>query len=93
MKRIAYYVVDGKVTHHQELPKEWSDDEVALKILEFNSAHPGQPAHLVSVEEGSFEEYLLERVKNERKRTAESIQEALDALDEARDAINSLEKA
>ena len=51
----------------------------------------GRTACIVEVAEGSFEAYLLERLDKKYRLAKEAIDEALDAIEEARDCINSLE--
>lgn len=91
MRIIYYRNSDGEITQHSAVPTEWSDDELALRLLEFNEKHPDHPATLIVVEENSFEAYLLNAIKKAKQRAADDIRAALDAIEEARDAIQDLE--
>ena len=92
--KVVYYkhIRDNVIGNHQILPEEWSDAEIEEKRKRYNEKNGNiVQASVVDVEEGSFMAYLLERADQRRKFPKEAIQEALDALDEARAAIWSLE--
>lgn len=92
--RIVYYRDEaGNIKQHSGIPEEWSNDELALRLLKYNHEHPEYKATIVEIEHGSFEEYLLGLVKKARQRAKDDIQAALDAIEEARDAILDLEVA
>lgn len=46
---------------------------------------------MIQVDEGSFEAYLLGRLDKKYRLAKKAIDEALDAIEEARNCINSLE--
>ncbi len=92
MPLLIYYRKDGAVVHHHLAPSAWGPEELKKKIEEYNTEHPERPAYSLEVEPGSLTEYLLEKIRNEARRSDEAIEEALDALDTARDCVRSLQK-
>lgn len=90
--KIAYYRdAAGIIKQHSKIPDEWSEDDLAMRLLRYNQEHPEYKATIVEIEPGSFEEYLFGLVKTARQRAKDDIQAALDAIEEARDAIQDLE--
>lgn len=62
------------------------------QIEKYNSTNsPSHKAFLVEVEDGSFEQYLLDSLHRKYRLAADAIQAAKDALGEALDCIESLE--
>lgn len=92
MPLLIYYRKDGAVVRHHMAPKEWDEDTLKDRIDQYNTDHPGCQAEALEVEPGSLTEYLLEKIQAEARRSDEAIEEALDALDTARDCVRSLQK-
>lgn len=89
---IIYYKRDGKIRHYQKAP-DISRQQLELSVSAFNSRHEseGISSHLFDAPEGSFEAYILDVLYKNRFYTAESVQAAKDAIDQARDMIEALE--
>lgn len=92
MPLLIYYRKDGAIVHHHLAPEAWGPEELKKKVEEYNAEHLDRPAYFLEVEPGSLTEYLLEKIQNEARRSDEAIEEALDALDTARDCVRSLQK-
>ena len=92
MKILIYYKKDGKITYHHTAPESWSLEQLEEKTREYNASTNGKTAHIQQVEEGSLVEYLLEQAENASGLIKDAIEDALYALDQARDAIQSLER-
>lgn len=92
MPLLIYYRKDGAIVQHQLAPEAWGPEELKKKIEEYNAEHPEHPAYSLEVEPGSLTEYLLGKIQAEARRSDEAIEEALDALDTARDCVRSLQK-
>lgn len=92
---VVYYKKDGKITMYHKVRAEWSREELEAKVRSYNNEHGNgehpQTAHIYDPPEGSFEEYLLGYAERKAQYTAESIREAKDAIDKARDMIEALE--
>lgn len=82
----------GEITQHHAAPDDWTPEIVKERIDQYNSeTHRKTTVNAVQVEAGSFEAYLLDRLEKKYRLAKEAIQEAVDAIDEARRCINSLE--
>ena len=92
MPLLIYYRQDGSIVNHHLAPEAWEPEELKKKIEEYNAEHPKRPAYSLEVEPGSLTEYLLGKIHAEARRCDEAIEEALDALDTARDCVRSLQK-
>lgn len=92
MTLLIYYRKDGAIVQHQLAPEAWGPEELKKKIEEYNAEYPERPAYSLEVEPGSLTEYLLGKIQAEARRSDEAIEEALDALDTARDCVRSLQK-
>ena len=82
----------GEITQHHAVPEDWTPEIVKERLDQYNS-EPGHKTTVqaIQVEAGSFEAYLLDRLEKKYQLAKTAIQEALDAIEEARDCINSLE--
>ncbi len=90
MTFIIYKNSDGVIVSHHPAPKEI--ENLAATVQEYNEKRQhGKTAHIIEVDEGGFEAYLLERLDKKYRLAKETIDEALNAIEEARDCINSLE--
>lgn len=92
MKILIYYKRDGKIVYHHTAPEFWSREQLEEKAREYNAKTPGKTAYIQEIEEGSLMDYLLEQAENASGLTNDAINDALYALDQARDAIQSLER-
>ena len=90
MKLIYYRNKDGKILRHHLPPKGMSPEQLETAMAEFNEKGEEQ-VYLHEIEEGSLEMHLYEMAQYHRRFPQEVIRAALDAIDEARDAINCLE--
>lgn len=90
--RIVYYRDKaGKITHHHDAPANMTEEQLAAEVEKFNQSGRERTAYTATVTEGSLEEYLLQRIKEGRRYTAETIVAAKDAIREALDAVESLQ--
>ena len=61
MQLVYYRNQEGKITSHHNVPKDWTPEYLKEQIEKYNSTNsPSHKAFLVEVEDGSFEQYLLE---------------------------------
>ena len=92
MTLIVYRDSTGAIVNHNPAPRQITGEDLAVEIEKYNERKQyGRTACIVEVAEGSFEAYLLERLDKKYRLAKEAIDEALDAIEEARDCINSLE--
>ena len=92
MTLIVYRDSEGTIVNHHPAPMQITGEDLAVAIEEYNERKQhGRTACIVEVAEGSFEAYLLERLDKKYRMAKEAIDEALDAIEEARNCINSLE--
>lgn len=87
---ICYRDSEGKITQHSAVPSEWTAKELTLRVSEYNSRNIGLSAEVVTIAPGSFEAYLWKCLKEAKQCAANDIQDALDAIDAARAAIQDL---
>lgn len=71
---------------------KWSDEELNKRVAEFN-ANEGYPETAEVVDSDERLEFLFNKAAENKLFSQQAIQEALDALDTARDYINCLEVA
>ena len=89
MQLVYYRNQESKITSHHNVPKDWTPEYLKEQIEKYNSTNsPSHKAFLVEVEDGSFEQYLLDSLHRKYRL---AIQAAKDALGEALDCIESLE--
>ena len=61
MQLVYYRNQEGKITSHHNVPKDWTPEYLKEQIEKYNSTNsPSHKAFLVEVEDGSFEQYLLD---------------------------------
>lgn len=92
MVLIFYRDGTGKIIRTQRPPIDWPPERLAAEIEKFNSEGDVK-AYSQELKEDSLEFYLYEYAQKQRRYTKDTIQAALDAIEEARDCINSLEAA
>ena len=96
---IVYYrdKKTGAITRHHNGPLACTAEETVALAKEFNEKNKDKDdvpiAYVHEPDPGSLTEHLLNYLERKHKYTEETIRAALDALEEARDAINSLEVA
>ena len=90
MQVIYYRDGNGKILRHHLPPKGWTFEQIESAIAEFNE-HGEAKAYLKNIEEGSLEMHLYEQAQLRKKFPKDVVMQALDALEEAQDAIRCLE--
>ena len=89
---IYYTAADGCITNHHKAP-EVPLYELQELVSDWNKKNPEKQAHIKELDEGGFEKYLYDRVERGVRYSKETIEAALEALDEARSCIDGLEVA
>ena len=82
-----------KIKNHQKLPEHWTEKEANEQAEKYNSKTDDFFCEVVCVPENSVIEYLLTAMDKKISYTKETIEDALNAIREAEDAINSLRVA
>ena len=90
MKLIYYRNKDGKIVRHHLPPKGMTPEQLATAMEEFNNKGE-EKVFCQEIADGSLEMHLYEMAQYRRCFPQEVIRAVLDAIDEARDAINCLE--
>lgn len=90
MTLIYYRNGNGKIVRYHLPPKGMTPEQLKTAMEEFN-AKGDDKVYAQEIEEGSLEMCLYERAQYQLRFPKEAIQAALDAIEEARDAINCLE--
>ena len=90
MTLVYYRDGNGKVIRHHLPPKGLTQKQLEEAVAEFNVKNTTQ-AFIQEIQDDSLEMHLFERAQYQRRFPKEVIQAALDAIEEARDAINCLE--
>ena len=83
----------NEINNFQKLPADWSEQEAILKVTSYNQNANGFIAELRNIEKNSLCYYLISALEKKKRYTKETIENALSAIREAEDAINSLEVA
>lgn len=83
----------GKIKSHQKLPEQWTEIEANERAQKHNSKESNVFAEIVCVPENGVLEYFLMALEKKVSYTKETIEDALSAIREAEDAINSLQVA
>ncbi len=92
MKYIFYKSSDKLVRHHPA--PDWTEERLAEALRAFNSGETnkdGKTAFARDIEDGSVEAYLLECLEKKYRFVAGALQEAKDAVEQARDCLECLE--
>ena len=82
-----------EITHFQKLPDDWSEQEAIEKVNSYNKDSNGFIAEIQNIPKNSLCEYLISALEQKTRYTKETIENALTAIREAEDAIDSLEVA
>ena len=90
MQLIYYRDGNGKILRHHLPPKDWTLEKLEAQIAEFNEKDDTK-AYLQNIEEGTLAMHLYEQAQLRKKFPKEVVLQALDALEEAQDAIRCLE--
>lgn len=91
MTLVYYRNGNGKITGYHLPPRDLSPEQLETAIAEFNKKGE-KKAYLQEIEEDSLEMHLYERAQYQKRYPKEVIRAALDAIDEAKDAIYCLEQ-
>lgn len=83
----------NEITHFQKLPADWTEGEAVEKVNSYNKDSNGFIAEIHDILKNSLCEYLISSLEQKTRYTKETIENALTAIKEAEDAINSLEVA
>ena len=83
----------GKIKNHQKLHKEWTEQEANENAKKYNSKTSDFCCEVICVPENGVLEYFLTALEKKVAYTKETIEDALSAIREAEDAINSLKVA
>ena len=87
---VVYYTNDeGRITRHHKVPDDMNPLELQEKIAEYNKKSPDK-AQVKTIENGSLEAYLFELANRRVTLAKETVQEALDAIWEARGLVEGL---
>ena len=92
--KIAYHKdkQSGKITRHYKLNDNLTMEEISKKVKEYNSPEGKTDCvYAVEVKDGSFLEYLIERCDKNIAYKKESVGYAIEAIEDALDAVRSLE--
>lgn len=90
MKLIYYRDGEGNIKRYHLPPPQMSEEELTAAIEAFN-AKGEKKAFCAEIEENSLEMFLFEKARWQKRFPKLMIEEALEALSEARDAIQMLE--
>lgn len=90
MQLIYYRDGNGKILRYHLPPKDWTLEKLEAEIADFNEKGDSK-AYLQNIEEGTLAMHLYEQAQNRKKFPKEVVMAALDALEEAQDAIRCLE--
>ncbi|MBQ3557834.1 MAG: hypothetical protein IJA11_08595 [Oscillospiraceae bacterium] len=87
---VAYYTNDeGVILRHHKVSDDMNPLELQEKIAEYNKKSRDK-AHVHQIQEGSLEAYLFDLANKKLRLNKETVQDALDALSEARNHIECL---
>lgn len=83
----------GEITRYTKFPREVPREEIETKVEEYNTHETYSLKAVVhEIEDGSLEHYLLGLCERKQAYEREAISDALDALQEAIGAIESLKE-
>ena len=90
MQLIYYREKDGKILRYHLPPKDWTPEQIKAEMEKFNEKGDAK-VFCQEILEGSLEMHLYEMAQYRKRFPKDVIQDALDALEAARDAIQCLE--
>lgn len=79
----------GKLFNYHKLPEKMTESKVKEAICQINS-NPKEKSTVELIELNEHSEFLLKKAEEKRCFFSKCIQEAIDALDNAKDCINCL---
>ena len=83
----------NEINHFQKLPADWTEQEAREKVNSYNKSSNDFIADIRIIAKNSLCEYLISALEQKTRYTKETVENALSAIREAEDAINSLEVA
>lgn len=83
----------NEINNFQKLPADWTEQEAIEKVNSYNQSKNGFVADLRNIEKNSLCDYLISALDKKTRYKKETIENALSAIREVEDAINSLEVA
>ena len=91
MKYAYYRDRENNITNHHQLPEEWTEKEEEERVKQYNSTGDST-AFVIEVEEGSFAEYLINRLEEKRNYERDVLQEMIDHLEDVIDFLEEKQK-
>ncbi len=85
MKYAYYRDRENNITNHHQLPEEWTEKEEEERVKQYNSGD--STAFVIEVEEGSFAEYLINRLEEKPNYERDVLQEMIDHLEDVIDFL------
>ncbi len=82
-----------EIHHFQKLPADWTQQDAIDKANSYNKTSNDFIADIRIIAKNSLCDYLISALEQKTRYTKETIENALSAIREAEDAINSLEVA
>lgn len=90
---IIYYTDStGKIVHHHGNINEMTLAKLEKAAEEFNQRGSGRTAHIVDAEEDSLTAYLFQKAAERAEWNAEELQNAVNNIEDALDAVRELFK-
>jgi hypothetical protein len=91
--RVIFFEQDNKIVSHTPVPSDWSDDILYDRLNNYNNSDEGRDKIAVCkiFPKSSYIGYLFEKMTEKKNYNKEAIQDAINALEEAKDFIYSLE--
>lgn len=83
----------NEIKRFQKLPADWTEQEAIEKVNSYNKDSNGFIAEIHNIAKNSLCDYLISALEQKVRYTKETIENALSAIREVEDAINSLEVA
>ena len=90
MKVVFYRDQDGNIGNCHGVPDDWSEAELQDRVNTFNAQAPTPQAYIEDIKDGSLEQFLFMKFRDRKKDRSEAIRCALEAIQEAEDAVESL---
>lgn len=83
----------NEIIRFQKLPDDWTEQEAVEKANSYNTDSNDFIAEIQNIPKNSLCGYLISALEQKTRYTKETVENALAAIREAEDAINSLEIA
>lgn len=91
MKYAYYRDRENNITNYHQLPEEWTEKEIEEKVKQFNSTG-GLTAFVIEEGEGSFIEYLINRLEEKPNYERDVLQEMIDHLEKVIDFLEDKQR-